>query len=96
MREKRERLRERKNYEKKRLNYVEKRLREKLNYVKKKLNSVDGKLIEKRDRGKNWLKMRDDRRKCNNKLSYLHRDSMRLIARRPEIEPRRQDVIVPF
>ena len=76
---------------------------EKKNYVKKKqnnvdgrLNNVDGKLIEKRDRGKNWLKMRDDRRKCNNKLSYLRRDSVSLIARRPEIEPRRQDVIVPF
>ena len=85
------------------LNYVEKRLREKRDCVKKKqnnvdgrLNSVDGKLIEKRDRGKNWLKMREDRRKCNNRLIYLHRDSVSLIARRPEIEPRRQDVIVPF
>ena len=90
------RLREKKNCVKKRLNYVEKRLREKLNYVKKRQNNVDGRLIEKRDRGKNWLKMREDRRKCNNRLSYLHRDSVSLIARRPEIEPRRQDVIVPF
>ena len=89
LREKRERLREK-------INYVEKRLRENINYVKKKLNSVDGKLIEKRDKGRSWLKMRDDRRKCNNRLSYLHRDSVSLIARRPEIEPRRQDVIVPF
>ena len=79
----------------------EKRLREKINCVEKKqnnvdgmLNSVDGKLIEKRDRGRSWL--REDRRKCNNKLSYLHRDSVSLNARRPEIEPRRQDVIVPF
>ena len=114
-------MRERKNYEKKRLrdkiNYAEKRsrekrkrlrekrkrLREKINCVKKRqnnvdgrLNSVDGRLIEKRDRGENWLKMRDDRRKCNNRLSCLHRDSVSLIARRPEIEPRRQDAIVPF
>ena len=81
---------------KKRLNYVEKRLRDKINCVVKRLNSVDGKLIEKRDRGKNWLKMREDRRKCNNRLSYWRRDSVSLIAKRPEIEPRRQDVIVPF
>ena len=84
-RERRERLRERKNYEKKRINCV-----------KKRQNNVDGRLIKKRDRGKNWLKMRDDKRKCNNKLSYLRRDSVSLIARRPEIEPRRQDAIVPF
>jgi len=81
----------------------EKRLREKINCVEKKqnnvdgrMNSVDGKLIVKRDRGRSWLKMREDRRKCNNRLSYLHRDSVSLIARRLEIEPRRQDVIVPF
>ena len=97
------RLREKINCVKKRLNYVEKRLREKRDCVKKKqnnvdgrLNSVDGKLIEKRDRGKSWLKMKEDRRKCNNRLNYLHRDSVSLVARRPEIEPRRQDVIVPF
>ena len=104
------RLREKINYVEKRLREKKKGLREKKkgliekkNYVKKKqnnvdgrLNNVDGKLIEKRDREKNWLKMRDDRRKCNNKLSYLRRDSVSLIARRPEIDPRRQDVILPF
>ena len=96
LREKRERLRERKNYERKRLRDKRDCVKKKQNNVDGRLNSVDGRLIEKRDRGKNWLKMRDDRRKCNNRLSYLHRDSVSLIARRPEIEPRRQDVIVPF
>ena len=97
------RLRDKINYAEKRSREKRKRLREKINCVKKKqnnvdgrLNSVDGRLIEKRDRGENWLKMRDDRRKCNNRLSCLHRDSVSLIARRPEIEPRRQDAIVPF
>ena len=96
LREKRERLRERKNYEKKRLNYVEKRLREKLNYVKKRQNNVDGKLIEKRDSGKSWLKMRDDRRKCNNRLSYLQRQREldRQTARDRAEEARRDSAVL--
>ena len=77
---------------------------EKINYVEKKqnnvdgrLNSVDGKPIEKKDRGKSWLKMREEQTEMQQQAELFaqrQRELDRQTARDRAEEARRDSAVL--